>query len=87
MCQFRVNKSFTVLGAASRAGLFVLSLCFSTSPALSLDGDETRFTINAAPSCELVAQDKQDLYKNAQAHGFCQESFGARTRGVGACPT
>lgn len=82
VCQFRVNKSFTVLGAASRAGLFVLSLCFSTSPALSLDGDETRFTINAAPSFELVAQDKQDLYKNAQAHGFCQDVLELEQEGL-----
>lgn len=62
--------------------LCLLSLCFFASPALSLGGDETRFTINAAPSFKLVDNDKQDLYKKAQAHGFCQDVLELEQEGL-----
>lgn len=76
------NRFKVLLEWGSRGALSLLSLCFLASPALSLAGDETRFTINAAPSFELVAQDKQDLYKNAQAHGFCQEVLELEQEGL-----
>lgn len=81
MCQEK-NRFKVLLRWFSRGVLYLLSLCYYASPALSLDGDETRFTINAAPSFELVAQDKQDLYKNAQAHGFCQEVLELEQEGL-----
>ncbi len=81
MCQEK-NRFKVLLGWVSRGVFSLLSLCFLASPALSLAGDETRFTINAAPSFELVAQDKQDLYKNAQAHGFCQEVLELEQEGL-----
>ena len=72
MRHFRVNKIDALLGIASWAFLILFSLSLLATPALSLDGDETRFTINAAPSFVMISADKQELYKSAQAHGYCQ---------------
>ena len=79
-----------ILGAFLPSGLRFLMACFclgissigGASPALSLGGDETKFTLNALPSFETVPTDKKTLYETAQAHGYCADVLEIEQEGL-----
>ena len=53
-----------------------------SSPAFSVGGDESRFTLNARPSFETVPTDKKAFYETAQAHGYCSEVLKIEQEGL-----